>query len=67
MTVDFKVDPLPPEPKPNMVDVTDDAEIMAAVERGELKDPRGGWYDGRFLVYTESLAQFRGKPYKVSL
>ena len=58
----YQIPPPPPDPKHDMIDCTDKPDIIAACEQTEYTqahDPRGGWYGGRFLVYADSLRQYR--------
>jgi hypothetical protein len=48
--------------KPGMVDCTNRPDIIEACERAGMGDPIGAWFEGRFLVYTHSLKQWRGEP-----
>lgn len=63
----YQVPAAPAEPKPDMTDCTDRPEIIAACEAGAFGAPRGGWFGGRFLVYRNSLREWRGEAveYKV--
>ena len=63
----YQVPPVPPEPKPQMVDCTDRQDIIEACKSGDRKAPRGGWKGGRFLVYADSLKDWRGEHRKIEV
>ena len=55
----YEVPPAPADPKPRYVEVTDPDEI-AAIKRGGLRDPIGGYNgDERWWATADSLVQYR--------
>lgn len=76
--IDKFVTPKPPEPKHDMTDCTDRPdlqEIIAAcspvddsevIEGRSMKALRGGWYGGRFMVYTLDLKAMRGEKVEIT-
>jgi hypothetical protein len=64
----YVIPPAPVDPKPLMVDCTDRPDLQEIIEasvRGGRKDPRGGWKGGRYLVYADSLKDWRGEKREI--
>ncbi len=63
-TVTYRVPPKPKPPKTRLI-FTDDPAEQVPLEECTLRSPIGGWHEGKFYATADSLAQFRGAPYKV--
>lgn len=55
------------DPKPAMVDCTDQPDVIAASLTAAFGSPRGGWYGGRFFAYSNSLREWRGEKREINV
>ena len=54
-----------PRPPKSCYTVVTDPEVIEAIKRAGLGDPIGGVIDGQWFAEAQSLAAYKGAPYKV--